>query len=63
MIRCDCPVYGAITYYLGHPERVDEYLQKQQRLWDEQRAASRRAEGAVVERLRSLRNEKSRQTT
>jgi len=53
-------VYGAIAYYLGCRERVDEYLQKQQRLWDEQRSASRRGEGAVVERLRSLQNAQSR---
>src|SRR5213593_1439411 len=31
-------VYGAITYYLAHKEKVDAYLIEQEKLWEEMRA-------------------------
>ena len=30
-------VYGVITFILEHPEEVEQYLQEQQRLWQELR--------------------------
>ena len=48
-------VYGAIAYYLGHREQVEQYLQRQQRAWDDSRNHSIASSGAVVSRLRAAR--------
>ena len=31
-------VYGAITYYLAHQAEVDDYLRRQDLLWEKERA-------------------------
>ena len=51
-------VYGAVAYYLGHRKVVDDCLEQQERVWDEMRADSMQADGAVVQRLRALRRSK-----
>ena len=48
-------VYGAITYYLAHPDEVHAYLKRQDELWEAWRAKSATRSSPVVERLRSLR--------
>jgi uncharacterized protein (DUF433 family) len=48
-------VYGAITYYLAHPEEVREYLRRQGQVWDHWRAQTDAKPSAVAERLRALR--------
>jgi uncharacterized protein (DUF433 family) len=48
-------VYGALTYYLSHPEEVHAYLEEQDRLWNQWRSRSERSESPVIERLRALR--------
>lgn len=50
-------VYGAIAYYLAHRQEVDEYLRRQQSLWDELRARSEEKPSPAVERLRALRRD------
>ena len=53
-------VYGAIAYYLGHQKMVEEYLERQQRLWDKLRHGSKTSSGAVVQRLRARRAAQAR---
>src|SRR5713101_1095182 len=48
-------VYGAITFYLANREAVDQYLERQQKLWDELRQRADQNPSPVVERLRKLR--------
>ena len=48
-------VYGAITYSLAHPQEVQEYLKRQDALWEKWRERLQQAEPPVVERLRALR--------
>jgi hypothetical protein len=48
-------VYGAITYYLANRESVHQYLERQEKLWDELRQKSEQNPSPVVERLRRLR--------
>jgi uncharacterized protein (DUF433 family) len=48
-------VYGAITYSLAHPHEVQQYLQRQDALWQQWRDRLQQSEPAVVERLRALR--------
>jgi uncharacterized protein (DUF433 family) len=48
-------VYGAITYYLAHPDEVHAYLKQQDKLWEAWRAKSATQSSPVVERLRALR--------
>lgn len=48
-------VYGAITWYLAHPVEAKDYLERQGRVWAEERAKAERRPAGVVERLRSLR--------
>ena len=50
-------VYGAILYYLSHRQEVDDYLKRQEAVWQEWRAKSEEAPSPVVERLRALRRE------
>jgi uncharacterized protein (DUF433 family) len=48
-------VYGAITYYLAHPDEVHTYLKRQDELWEAWRAKTATRSSPVVERLRALR--------
>jgi uncharacterized protein (DUF433 family) len=45
-------VYGAIAYYLGHREEIDQYLKEWEAKYEEQRAA---AQAADPERYADLR--------
>jgi uncharacterized protein (DUF433 family) len=47
-------VYGAITFYLANPKLVDEYLQRQEALWNEWKAKLDANPAPVVLRLRAL---------
>jgi uncharacterized protein (DUF433 family) len=48
-------VYGAITYSLGHPQEVQQYLKRQDVLWEQWRERLEQSQPPVVERLRALR--------
>lgn len=48
-------VYGAITWYLAHPDDARAYLAQQNRVWEETRAKAEQQPAPVVERLRKLR--------
>jgi uncharacterized protein (DUF433 family) len=48
-------VYGAIAFYLANQDEVDQYLERQDRLWDQVRQRSAQDPSPVVQRLRSLR--------
>ena len=52
-------VYGAITYYLGHRQEVDTYLQQQREQWEQARSQNARNPNAAVERLRKMRMAKA----
>lgn len=47
-------VYGAIAYCLAHPEQIDEYLKKQDSVWNEARARQQKNLPPAVARLRSI---------
>ncbi len=49
-------VYGSIAYYLANRAEVDAYLGRQEDEWKKARARAEAIPGAVVERLRALRN-------
>jgi uncharacterized protein (DUF433 family) len=53
-------VYGAITYYLANREAVRQYLDKQERIWDEERRKSEAKPSPLMERLRAARAAASR---
>lgn len=48
-------VYGAITWYLAHPDEAKEYLSRQDRVWQEARAEAERHPAPVVDRLLRVR--------
>src|SRR6478736_9794792 len=48
-------VYGAITYSLAHPQEVQQYLKRQDALWEQWRERLEQSEPPVLERLRALR--------
>jgi uncharacterized protein (DUF433 family) len=48
-------VYGAIAFYLANKESVHQYLQRQEKLWDDVRQEAEENPSPVVERLRKLR--------
>lgn len=48
-------VYGAIAYYLGNREEVQQYLERQEKLWDVMRERAEQDPSPVVQRLRALR--------
>jgi hypothetical protein len=52
-------VYGSIAYFLGHPEEVKTYLQRQDALWKEWQTRCEQNSNPVVERLRSMRASKT----
>lgn len=47
-------VYGALTYYLAHAQEVEDYLQRQSKIWAEWQAKSEQHASPVVQRLRAL---------
>src|SRR5271165_1580007 len=47
-------VYGAIAYYLANRDEVHQFLERQQRLWDQVREHAAQDPSAVVQRLRAL---------
>lgn len=49
-------VYGAITWYLAHPEEARAYRAEQDRVWEDARSKSEEEPAPVVERLRKLRD-------
>lgn len=54
-------VYGAITWYLAHPDEARAYLAEQNRVWEESRAKADEEPPPVVERLRKLREAEATQ--
>jgi uncharacterized protein (DUF433 family) len=48
-------VYGAIAYSLAHPQEVQDYLKRQDALWENWRERLQQSEPPVVERLRAIR--------
>ena len=48
-------VYGAIAFYLCNREEINQYLARQEKLWDELRQKSGQDSSPVVQRLRALR--------
>jgi len=52
--------YGAIAYYLANRQEVDEYLKRQEELWNHLRAEQDRNPGPVIQRLRALRAAKEK---
>lgn len=50
-------VYGAITYYLAHRAQVDDYLRRQDALWQRLRREAETQLPPVVKRLRTVRRE------
>jgi uncharacterized protein (DUF433 family) len=47
-------VYGAIAYYLGHEEEVEEYLRRQDAAWEQGRRTASRNTAPVLARLRAM---------
>ena len=50
-------VYGAITFYLANKERVEAYLQEQNRLWGEAEAWQSPLPASLAEKLRRAKEE------
>ena len=48
-------IYGAIAFYLANREEVQQYLQRQEQLWEQLRQQSEQTPSPVVERIRALR--------
>jgi uncharacterized protein (DUF433 family) len=48
-------VYGAITYYLTHTQEVEDYLRRQDAVWEQWQARAQQKPSPVAERLRALR--------
>jgi uncharacterized protein (DUF433 family) len=46
-------IYGTITYYLANREAVDQYLSRQDEVWQEARKKADQRANPVVARLRS----------
>ncbi|PYI84476.1 MAG: hypothetical protein DME26_13275 [Verrucomicrobia bacterium] len=47
-------VYGSIAYYLAHPESVQQYLHRQEAVWEKWRTQASSRRSPVLERLRAL---------
>ena len=47
-------VYGAIAFYLANRDDVDQYMMRQEELWDQLRERVARNPSPVVQRLRAL---------
>jgi uncharacterized protein (DUF433 family) len=46
--------YGAIAFYLANQQLVDEYLKRQQQVWEQFKAKVDQNASPVVERLRAV---------
>jgi uncharacterized protein (DUF433 family) len=53
-------VHGAIAFYLANKAEVDQYLDKQEQLWEKLRQEQERNPSPVVRRLRALRESSAR---
>ena|SRR5687768_16593358 len=51
-------VYGAIAYYLANRQSVDEYLRRQDALWERARQEAEASRAPVVDRLRALKRQR-----
>lgn len=49
-------VYGAVAFYLANRKDVHEYLERQEKRWDEVRQRIEQNPSPVVERLRAARH-------
>ena len=47
-------VYGAVAYYLANRNEVDQYLKRQEQLWEQARQDTAQNPSPVVQRLRAL---------
>jgi uncharacterized protein (DUF433 family) len=47
-------VYGAVAYYLGNRNDVDQYLKRQAQIWELARQRAAQSPSPVVQRLRAL---------
>jgi hypothetical protein len=47
-------VYGAITFYLANRDEVNQYLERQEQVWEELRKRADHNPSPVVQRLRAL---------
>ena len=47
-------VYGAVAYYLANRNEVDQYLKRQEQLWEQVRQHTAQNPSPVVQRLRAL---------
>ncbi len=47
-------VYGAVAYYLANRNEVDQYLKRQEQLWEQARQHAAQKPNPVVQRLRAL---------
>ena len=47
-------VYGAVAYYLANRNEVDQYLNRQEQLWEQARKQTAQNPSPVVQRLRAL---------
>jgi uncharacterized protein (DUF433 family) len=47
-------VYGAVAFYLANQDEVDQYLQRQEGLWQQLRQSAAASPSPVVARLRTL---------
>jgi uncharacterized protein (DUF433 family) len=56
-------VYGSLAYYLAHVQEVNDYLQRQQKVWNEWQARCEQQPSPVVERLRAQRHEGAREAS
>ncbi len=48
-------VYGAIAYYLGHRQEVDEYMRRRDAIWEQKRRENPIPNSAVIARLCAMR--------
>jgi hypothetical protein len=56
-------VYGAITYYLAHREEVAEYLKRQDAVWESWRSKLEKNPDPLIERLKAVREARTRQAS
>jgi uncharacterized protein (DUF433 family) len=47
-------IHGALAFYLANRKEVDEYLKRQEKLWEEFRRKADENPSPVVQRLRAL---------
>lgn len=47
-------VYGAIAFYLANQSEVDEYLKRQDRVWEQAREKAEKQPSSVLQPLRKL---------